>query len=485
MSEGTVVLGSGPTVEGDEAPEAALTKVVTAAGALVLRRAAMMMVGALSTGVVTRTLGPAEYGRFGSVQAVWALAQTLAEFGFVLVLTREFGRREDDRGALLRAAYGIQGRWALGVGVLFLFVGALLIRDGDFPAYLVLFPSIVGVAWSGARALLMATYQVRRLAMIDVLTTTGQSVALAAVALGGGGPVGMCAVLSVSSLANSMILARSARTVSRCTGCSAAERRALCRAALPVGVSTVLSKVYVNIDIVLLSSLAVGAVVGDYVGVSKLLALAATVPGIACAAALPLLARSADDPVRREVLARDVSRLLSAVALPVYGAMLFFPSTFLSIALGRGFDEAAPMLVPMALAGVVGVYGNIAGTLLVALAYTRVMMIQNVLAVVLNITLNLLLIPPVGGVACAWVTLLTELVVCSASLATLARKFRLTLPYSGIAGIASLLVSCAFGVRVCWGDSPVGMAVFVLCCGVALLVAAIRMKAAVAAGKRW
>jgi O-antigen/teichoic acid export membrane protein len=125
-------------------------------------------------------------------------------------------------------------------------------------------------------------------------------------------------------------------------------------------------------------------------------------------------------------------------------------------------------------------FGYLAGNLVVVLELQRVFLRNALIALVFNVVLNLILIPPYGFVAAAWVTLATEVLVTALTLSAVLRRLelRLRLRRMLLATVAAAVMTGAVA-----GLKALGAPLGVLLAGAAvsypaavLLVGAVRLE---------
>jgi O-antigen/teichoic acid export membrane protein len=223
-----------------------------------------------------------------------------------------------------------------------------------------------------------------------------------------------------------------------------------------------MSQVYVTIDLVILGWLVSGASLGDYAAATKLLAILASVTGLVVNAALPAFASRASQRDELAALMARVWHWLMVTACPAFMCTAIFAPLAVRIGVGSAYDGASPLLRILCLAGVLGVLSNFVGTLMIATNTIRTLFIQNFIAIVLNVSANVLLVPHFGVAAAAWITVATEALVCAGAVAVLARRisFRRCLDVSVKPSIA-LVLAAAVGVAA--ADIPLaGVALTVL-----------------------
>ena len=171
-------------------PHGALAgRVAGSALTLAGRRAVVMVLTAISTAVVARALGVAEFGVLSSALAMYTLALAASDFGFSLVLGRDLAVDVVDRSRLLRTAYQVQLGWAALVALVLAGLGAVSGLGETRGQLLVLLSAgVVTSGLSGGRQVFLVLYRTRSLATIDLTVSSIHVIATIAVVLLGGGP---------------------------------------------------------------------------------------------------------------------------------------------------------------------------------------------------------------------------------------------------------------------------------------------------------
>jgi O-antigen/teichoic acid export membrane protein len=114
---------------------------------------------------------------------------------------------------------------------------------------------------------------------------------------------------------------------------------------------------------------------------------------------------------------------------------------------GNGYTDAAALLRVLVLAAVVSLVNNVLSTVLLALGKGPRMLLQNSVGLAANVVLNIALVPSYGVAASAWATLITEGVVCAASVHALSGRVNLAM--SGAVSVKpALAVTASAGAAV-------------------------------------
>jgi O-antigen/teichoic acid export membrane protein len=438
-------------------PSPALSRKIGGSAAnFAIRRIALIGISAVGTLLVTRFIGPTRYGDYASAIATWTIVTAAADFGFSLVLARDLGANELDRPQLLRASYEVGLVWAAALTVVLVGIAALAgVHSTRGQALLVLAPSVLALGLATGRQVFVALYRTRELVFIDLVVILVQVVIQVIVAKAGGGAVLIAAIVSAGSAVNVLAVGIVGQRIVGRAPSGKRLRRELIRRSLPLGLMAIMAKVYLLIDLVILGWLVHGSRLGDYAAAAKMLTLAASVPALVTASALPGLASSADDREQLEELATRLWEWMLLLALPVVMVMLVFPEAVIHWTVGDAFHGAVPLLRILAASAVVGVLSNLFGTILIAKHIVRPLLWSNSIAIVLNVVANLVLVPIYGVSAAAWATVATEVFICCYTFIILRPHIALrSWWHTAIQPVIATAIGCALG----WGLLRAGLA---------------------------
>lgn len=375
------------------------------------------VLGAIGTLAITRLLGPTGYGSYASAVATAAILGAASDLGFTVMLSRDAADSPATHRPMLRAAYQVATAWSalLTVVLIGLAVSAGLSTDRGL-VLLVLAPSMAFNGLNPARAFLIITQRTRTLLAIDVLITVCQVAASISVAAAGLGPVAVAITVSAGSIVDNIVISWAVGRRLVPSDARRFSRRLLLWRSAPLGLASILTRIYLTIDLVLLGWLISGPRLGQYAAAAKAVTILAGVSGTVMSGVLPTLSRKV--ALRRELdqLIGRIWHWLVVVPLPAFVALILFAGPLIRLALGHRYAGAASLMQILAIAGCISVLSNLSGSLLVVYRKNRAMVAQNTVAIVFNVTGNLLLIPSFGVTAAAWMTVATEALVCAASL---------------------------------------------------------------------
>ena len=392
-------------------------KMATSASQLFIRCIAVQLLSALSTAILARKLGIAGFGDYSAGLAMYYLALSVCDFGFGNVLARELGKHRADDGRLVRSMLHVQTAWSSLVGLAVVgFCLAVGLGAVRIQVLMVLAPAVALFGLSGVRQVFYANYRTGRLGAIDVSTNVLQLLVVATVAFAGGGPLAVAIALSVMILVNTVVVAVAGlRLIDTRTATPVVRKRMLVDA-LPLGMSSLLASAYFTLDLSIVGFLVSSREVGYYAAATKALTLLVTVPGLVITAVVPGMSSHAGSPKALGELAGRVWHWLAVTAVPLCVAVMLFAPLFVSLYYGREYRPAVPLVRILAASGVVAVLSNVFGTTMVVTRRNRWLVVQGAIALVFNVAGNLIFVPHFGVTASAWLTVLTELLVCAGSI---------------------------------------------------------------------
>ncbi len=182
---------------------------------------------------------------------------------------------------------------------------------------------------------------------------------------------------------------------------------ALLREGIVLGAVGVVGLLYLRIDVVMLGLLSGDAEVGLYFTAARVLEASFIVPHIVMLVIFPLLAQSNDvrHLLRRTVVVLGFSGILAAIALAFAGRWVI-PQIY-----GAAWTGTGDILVLLSLAAPAVFLGYCLTQALVAKDLQERYLVVALIGLILNIGLNLVLIPRFGGMGAAAATIVTEIVV--------------------------------------------------------------------------
>ena len=429
----------------------------------VVGRALNLVPGVVVAVVLTRALGDEGFGQWSTALATVQIAMYAGEFGLEQVAVRHAAadpdRERDWIGGLLTLRLAIAVPVAVACAV-----AQVLIADSDEmrAAGLLLSGTLLLAALSSTKA----AFQLRVRNDLSVLVVTINSIlwtaAVIAIAAEDGGMVAFAAAFLGSAIVSGGVGLWLAVRMSppRLRG-SRQMWRELARIGVPVGIAGLLVTGYVKLDQVMLFALAGAEDAGLYGATYRILDQAQFIPIALMTTLFPMIAAAwPADPERVRRLSRLVTEYLVMVSLPVLGFAIVAAEPLVLLLFGEEFVDASKALPILMAAFVVICFGYLAGHLVIVLEMQRLFLRNAAIALVFNVVANLILIPPYGFVAAAWVTLATELLVTVLTLVPQLRRIELRLNTGRLARVLAAAVAMTLAVLALnLAGAPLGLLV--------------------------
>ncbi len=441
------------------------------AGARVVRGGALRAAGFVSgtalallgAALVTRHLGPADYGRLQTVVALATVVAALGDLGISTLSLREYSaRRGPDREALMALLLGLRIVTAAAAIVAAVIAAIALGYDGTMVGGAAL------VAAAGAVAALTTTLAVPlsgdlrlgTVATLDLLRQLLTTAGYVALVVAGAGLLGFYAVGLPAQLLvlGATIVVLGGGWARRGPRFDRRAWRALVAPVVSFGLATASGQLYIYTALILTSLVATAHETGLFAASFRVVLIAGMVPGVLVTSAFPLLARSARDDRAR--LAAQIAPLTEAMAALGGAALLVCvlgAPVILDVLAGGAFSGAVPVLRVQGLALALTFVIAPLGFALLAVGRQQAMVVANLAALAVSAVTILLLAASHGARGAAWATVLGEATLIAGYALALTRAVRFTpgrLPR--IAG--ALAVALAAGALPGW---PAVVAAFV------------------------
>jgi O-antigen/teichoic acid export membrane protein len=381
-------------------------------GWLAADRAARLVLN-LGVGVwVARYLGPENLGRLSYVVALVALAGFLPQLGLDAVLKREWLRNPARAAEWLASAWLLRGVAGVTAGLMLAFVawGGWGLAPAEAKLLAVLSGLMLQPGLFLPELWLQTQLNARSAAMVQIGALAVASVARVGLIVNGAGLTAFAWVLVAEMALGALGFFWAARRAGmpRISGAATgATARRLLSEAWPLALASFAVLIYMKIDEVMLRRLAGTEAVGVYAAAARLSEVWYFVPTAIASSVLPALLRAreagAETYRRREQEYYDLSAAL-AYGLSVPVALL--APFIVRWAYGPAFAGAAPILAVHIWSSVFVFLGVARGQWLVNEGLQTFYMWTTAAGAVVNVGLNLVLIPRWGGLGAAWATVI-------------------------------------------------------------------------------
>jgi O-antigen/teichoic acid export membrane protein len=394
-------------------------------------RAVTLGLSVLTTVLLTRNLGGSGYGVYVTVTVYLSFFALFFDAGVTTLVVRTLST-DERRIDLFREAIGLRIVLAVPIALLALVIALLVYGGADDEttryAIAIGLPLVLSISVASAvGALLQARLQMDRAAVAEVagqLTGVGLIVLFV---LTDRSIYWIVAAAVAGSLVNMTVLLALARRIAPVRPLFRPRKwMPLLREALPLGLALMVSAIYFRADAVLLSILKGSEAVGIYGVAYRLLEAVVAFPGFFYVSIFPLLSQGAgrnDLANVREVTQRAFDLLVLAAVPLVVGTILAAPEIVSALA-GDDFEAAVtPLRIVIVGAGLMFVSGLLS-YVLVAVGQQRMLLWVGLATLVLNVGLNLALIPSYSYNAAAWVATGSETLALACLLALVWRTVR-------------------------------------------------------------
>lgn len=390
-------------------------------------RGLMLAIGLVSIAVITRYLGPDDYGRYTLALTYMQLFAVLADVGLFTIVVRDISRDPSRTEELVGNTLTLRLVLSAVVIAVAAAISLLLPYDPDVRVAILLagLPLLFGMLNSTFVTVLQSRLRMGRAVVGDVL---GRAVALGAVALVAALDLGFYAVMgaaaagALATAVTTMLLTRPlARVRFRA---EPAVWRGLLRTALPLGLALAVNELYFRADTLIISLYEPYEQVGLYTLAYRMLELALVFGTVFLTTTFPLLSQAvANDEARARrtiQLSTDVFVVLGA---PLVAGGLAVAPEVVELAAGEEFGDAATPLRILLAAGALAWVNGVFGYALIAKERQMSALWLNLSALVFNVGLNLLLVPRYGIVVAAAVTVASEMLILAGSYVLMRRYF--------------------------------------------------------------
>jgi O-antigen/teichoic acid export membrane protein len=434
----------------------------------VVVRVLNLAVGVVVTAIVVRTLGKAGYGQWSTIFIVIGLIGYFNNFGMEGVALREAARSPELEHEWIGTA--IMLRLIVLGPVMLLSLGAIALLARNQAMLIAGLILIVAMPFGGVGALGLL-FQLRVDNRVPMLVLTLRSVlwtiAVVIISWQGGGMVALAVAMAGTNSIGSIVQAIAAlRLGVRWPRPTRKHLGTLAKVGLPIGLSGLLVIAYARIDQVIVFAVKGSQQAGLYGAVYNVLDQAHFVPISIMTTLAPVLAAAwPSDRPRLLRTARLIAELLSVGSFGALAFALVAAEPVVRLIFGAEFASAAPALPVLGAAFVLICFGYLNGNLLLVLGLQNRLLRISLAALAANLVGNLILVPLVGFMGAAWMTLVTEAVVFALALRLVLGALDLARPQLGRIGrtaLAAAALGCVLGgLRLI--DAPLGALVAAAC----------------------
>jgi O-antigen/teichoic acid export membrane protein len=387
----------------------------------------VLALGAASIAVLTRYLGPDDYGRFTLALMYMQLLGVVADAGLYMTVVREISQDESRTEELVGNALTL--RLLLSIVVIALGAGLSLLLPYEPDVRLAILlagaPLLLGMLTSSLVTVLQSQLRMARAVIGEV---SGRAFALGVTLLVAGLDLGFYAVMGAAAAGAAVALAVTWLSTRRLTRLTFRAQRALWRpllaTSLPLGLALAINEIYFRADTLIISFYEPYDEVGLYTLAYRLLEFTLALGTILLVTLFPVLSEAVARDEPRALRTIQVStELFVILGAPLVAGGLVLAPPIIELAGGGEFDDASTPLRVLLVAGALAWVNGVFGLALIAKARQASALWLNVAALAFNVGLNFLLIPRYGIVSAAVVTVASEVLILAGSYFLMRRHF--------------------------------------------------------------
>jgi O-antigen/teichoic acid export membrane protein len=390
-------------------------------------KGAVLALGVVSLAVLTRYLGPDDYGKYTLALMYMQLFGVLADVGLFTTVVREISKDPARTDELVGNTLILRLVLSIAVIVVAAAISLLLPYEPQVRTAILLAgaPLLFGMLTSSFQAVLQARLRMGRAVVADV---AGRAVSLGLVLLVVALDLGFYPVMGAAAggaLATLVVTWWLTRGLAQLRPrAELAVWTTLLKAAVPLGLALAINALYFRADTLIISLYEPYDEVGLYTLAYRVLELALVVGTVFLNTTFPILSEAvARDEARARRTIEASLEVCVVLGAPLVAAGLALAPQIIELAGGDDFAGAAEPLRILLAAGALAWINGVFGYALIARDRQASALWLNVTALVFNVGLNFLLIPRYGIVAAAVVTVASEIVILLGSYPLMRRYF--------------------------------------------------------------
>lgn len=411
-------------------------------------RVATLALQLVAFGVVAASLGPAGVGAYTFAVAFYGLFAYVTNFGVRAIAMRDIAQQPERERELVTNLFYLRviaGALAYAILVIVLLLGGYSAVERE--AALVTGVLLVVLALESFQVILEVRLRMGWVSIAAVVQGVVLAAGTVAVAVEDGGVVAYLWVFVASNAANFAIvgtvaLRQSGRLHWRPRPAIWAT---LAKAAVLLGLAQLCITLYYRLDLLILAAVKPADDVGQYGAAYRVLETFVVVPSLAMTVLTPVIAASV--VAGTAVLQRRYGHLMHLVALasfPIAVAGLLTASRVFPALPGfEEFGGAGDALAILAVAAPCIFFGTVLSAVLVSGHQQGRLLAVSFVGLLLNVALNVALIPPLSYTGAAIATSVTEVAVVTGLVRAIRRHLQVSWPWSRVlrAARASLVMA--------------------------------------------
>lgn len=386
-------------------------------------RGCVVILTLLTTALLTRFFGPAGYGNYVFLTAYIMLFVALADWGTGMISVREASQAKKDEIKIFGNVLLIRSV----LGLVFFILSNIVARVIPIFSHL-LIPLSLGsflILFLSVRTSLNVVFQTRlsfeKIAIVELSQSLLFLIVLFLVLPFYSNLESVFASLSLCSFVSSVVAIVLAKKM---TGFDfRLDKKILYRLfweSLPTGAFLIVFSIYNRVDTIILQALKGPEAVGYYGLAYKIHDNLILIAAYLMNALFPIIAKAKGQELKK--IYQEVFSLLAGLGMAVAIIVLLFAPFVVYLIAGSQFGQSVIVLRILIFATALSFVNHLTGYTLIAVGKQKISLSIAVVALVLNIGLNLILIPLLSSLGAALVTIVTEAFVLVLTSSYLALK---------------------------------------------------------------
>ncbi len=381
------------------------------------------LLGVVSIALMTRHLGQVGFGYYSTANAFFQIFAIMLDLGINVMLVQMLGEHKGDE-KYENGAISATMTFRIATGILILgiapFIGLLFpyaweVKLAIFALWASFFSASLNQVVIGVQQRHMKMHVV---AISEVL---GRAVLLAGLGIAiflNLGLIPIVIFVSLGGVANLLINWWVARKYASFRwNWDPGFWKELLKRSWPIGVSILFNLAYFKADTLILSLVRSPAEVGIYSAAYRVLEILVTFPFMLAGVMLPLIAHAwaNHDRARFTHLLRQSYSVMLLIAIPMALGIMVIGEPAMIFISGANFAASGEILKILAIATAVIYFGTISSHVVVAINAQKKMLPMYFSVALLTVLGYVVLIPPYGMIAAAWLTVASETAVATAA----------------------------------------------------------------------
>lgn len=410
----------------------------------------------ITIAMLTRYLGPSGFGDYSIIFTFGYIFIVLADMGLYSITVREISQNEERECEIISNAFTLRMVstaliFLIGIGAVFLFPYKIAIKIGVAIAAL-------GFLASFSSQVLMGLFQknlrIDKASLADLIGKIIQAALILFIIKKGyyndsssNQLLSVIAAFSISSFASFIVYVWFARKFVKFNfAWNFKIWKKMLYQGWPLAVSAILTMLYFRLNTITLSLLKGEEAVGIFSVGYKILENLIFFPAMFAGLVMPMMSRAAKEDIARfKDIIHKVFNALIIFLFPLIAATVILSNEIIQIiAPGRSFSGSAGVLNILIFAAALIFLGTLFSNAIIALKKEKQLFKIYFWGAILNLVLNIILIPPLSYIGAAWSTLATEFLVTALMVIYLRKEIGCAPRISGLPKIiAAVAVSSA------------------------------------------